>query len=945
MQEKSFKQAIKFERYNICIHRVKRICGGDRQTPTSEAASTTLVSTYGRHLQEYYKNGPTLGDYDELSTAPHNRITFIDLALVKKVERASDKPSVANSLSATTNRPIPGHTDADTRLAADPSAQLKMDEVLKLDPDVRFVLVEGAPGIGKTFFCSELCRKWATLQSLQEYKISLLLKLRQEHVQTAKSLSGILAFFHLDTDFCARVEREIYNSNGKDVLFILDGFDELPSSLIRDMNSFIMKVIRGQCGLSKATRLVTSRPSALHDKDRYFPRKRTHVEILGFTKERILQYAKSALELDPDFEHFKEFLNSSSRNAIYLLMYSPVVCYFVLSIYRSGVVKKLMSKTMTQLYQTLLTVLIRRDMIKRGEWSEDTPLHSFESLPSEVPDLKKVCKLAFDGLFSEKVQIEFTVCDVDFQDLGLLTGTRVRDMFGLRTTYSFLHLSIQEFLAALYVSWNTQPGFVSKVVSETFDLPQVASFNDSSYFFEVHSDNRMLIKPHLYNFGLFLAGMIGCSSFPPCSTKYALYCLFEAQREETMFVKKITGDLIVLSSPMGMYIFGYALLNVSAVWDTVRSSCSFDPLVSSLAQPVLGTIAELTADLDHLSTSPTFLHLLQSVRSLRLYDCDSPGKLLEILPALQSLEAITLSMKYHHDNSLVYQALSKGFDHLSDLKLECEHIDQKDLDPLVETLQSKPFKSLHFSFKRSYRYKLFPPAREVDCNRLIVAALSLPTLKSLSVTNVFFTLKKNDILKNLKCVHFNFSIRVYFHSYSLIDSLYSFVDMCAVPSLIRTFEFSFPPFCRCSLFSFLANLNSCFESNISLQVQWGVLRYIPFIGPCDCKHLSHALRQDPAITRHSLRRSRSLDDFKCVTSKQAEEAAVGAYFRHKARVEAPWPPSLICITRRPLSDHHHSCPDLLELQALHELHPRMIEGLSKSAARWLGPIDKMYYPH
>ena len=155
-------------------------------------------------------------------------------------------PSVANSLSATTNRPIPHHTDADTRLAADPSAQLKMDEVLELDSDVKFVLVEGAPGIGKTFFCSELYRKWATLQSLQEYKIALHLKLRQERVQIAKSLRDILAFFHLDTEFCARVEKEIYDSDGKDVLFILDGFDELPSPLIWDMNSFIMKVIRGQ---------------------------------------------------------------------------------------------------------------------------------------------------------------------------------------------------------------------------------------------------------------------------------------------------------------------------------------------------------------------------------------------------------------------------------------------------------------------------------------------------------------------------------------------------------------------------------------------------------------------------------------------------------------------------------------------------------------------------
>ena len=900
---------------------------GDRQATTSKTVSPVLVPIYGKHLQEFYENGPTLFDYDELSTAPHNRITFIDLVLVKKVERASDKacvPSVANSLSATTNRPIPGHTDADTRLAADPSAQLKMDEVLELDSDVKFVLVEGAPGIGKTFFCSELYRKWATLQSLQEFNIALHLKLRQERVQTAKSFFDILAFFHLDAEFCARVEKEIYDSDGKDVLFILDGFDELPSLLIRDTNSFIMKIIRGQCGLSKATRLVTSRPSALHDRDRYFPCKRTHVEILGFTKERILQYAKSALESDPSFEHFKEFLNSSSRNAIYSLMHSPVVCAIVLSIYRSGFVKKLMSKTMTQLYQTLLQVLIRRDMIKRGELSEDTPVPSFKSLPSEVPDLKKVCKLAFDGLFSEKVQIEFTVLDADFQSFGLLTGIRERDMYrGLKTTFSFLHLSIQEFLAALYVSWNTQSGFVSKVVSEAFELEVGYSF----------------IKPHLYNFGLFLAGMIGCSSFPRCASLYALYCLFEAQGAEVMFVEKIFGGQIYLYSPMEFYIFGYALLNVSAVWDTtVLSSCSFDTLVSSLtyyAQPggkVLGTIAELNADLDQLSTSPPFLHLLQSVWSLTLEDCDSPGKLLEILPALQSLESIALSMKYHHDNSLVYRALSKGFYHLRNLDLEFDHIDYEDLDQLVETLQSQPFESMRFSSERSYQYKLFTPAREVDCNRLIVAALSLPTLKSLSVTNFLFTLKKNDIPENLKCVHLNFTICVNFHSYSLIDSLFSIVDMCAVPTLIQKFEFEFPPFCRCSLFSFLANLNSSFDSNSSLQLEW---HPIADIGPCDCKHLSHALRQDPAITRHGLRRSRSLDDLKCVTSKQTEES-VRAYFRHIVRVA---PDSSYCITRRPVSVHHHSCPDLFELQSLHKLHPRMIEGLSQSAARWLRPID------
>ena len=167
-------------------------------------------------------------------------------------------------------------------------------------------------------------------------------------------------------------------------------------------------------------------------------------------------------------------------------------------------------------------------------------------------------------------------------------------------------------------------------------------------------------------------------------------------------------------------------------------------------------------------------------------------------------------MEYHHDNNLVYRALSKGFYHLRDLELYFDHIDHKDLDPLVETLQSRPFESLCFSFGRSYQYKLFTPAREVDCNRLIVAALSLPTLKSLSVTNVFFTLKKNDIPKNLKCVHLDFTVVVYFHLYSLIDSLYSVVDMCAVPSLFQTFHFEFPSFCRCSLFKLFSQSQQLF---------------------------------------------------------------------------------------------------------------------------------------
>ena len=97
-------------------------------------------------------------------------------------------------------------------------------------------------------------------------------------------------------------------------------------------------------------------------------------------------------------------------------------------------------------------------MVKRGKWDEDTPVPSFKRLPEKVPELKRVCRLAYESLFKEEVQLEFTDSDTgeDFQHLGLLSETKEKDLMGVETSYySFLHLSIQEFLAACHVSWNT----------------------------------------------------------------------------------------------------------------------------------------------------------------------------------------------------------------------------------------------------------------------------------------------------------------------------------------------------------------------------------------------------------------------------------------------------------------------------------------------------------
>lgn len=76
------------------------------------------------------------------------------------------------------------------------------------------------------------------------------------------------------------------------------GFDEMSPSIVQDKVTLIMELICRAC-LPRATRLVTSRPSALHLKEEYVPYPYRHIEILGFTDECKMNYAQLAFASEP----------------------------------------------------------------------------------------------------------------------------------------------------------------------------------------------------------------------------------------------------------------------------------------------------------------------------------------------------------------------------------------------------------------------------------------------------------------------------------------------------------------------------------------------------------------------------------------------------------------------------------------------------------------------
>jgi hypothetical protein len=93
----------------------------------------------------------------------------------------------------------------------------------------KFVLMEGAPGIGKSCLAWELCRMWENgAPCMKEYKLVILLRLREKKVQSISNVRELFYFY--DKEDKDLLVKEVIGNHGKDLLFILDGFDELPKT-------------------------------------------------------------------------------------------------------------------------------------------------------------------------------------------------------------------------------------------------------------------------------------------------------------------------------------------------------------------------------------------------------------------------------------------------------------------------------------------------------------------------------------------------------------------------------------------------------------------------------------------------------------------------------------------------------------------------------------------
>ena len=369
---------------------------------------------------------------------------YINLALIEKEDIT--KPEAYQFMRAT----IHGNIDdiKKSKRATD------IDQVAQL-PDgsqPKCILVEGAPGVGKSTFAWKLCCKWGKGRSLQQYQLVVLLRLRDKNVRAAKNISDLFQYHkrHIQQP----VVEEIQGMGGEGVLLLFEGYDELPKEL-RTESSIFLDVITGR-ELPEATVLITSRPWASEFLHRECKEQISqHIEILGFTKDNIQSYLESTIPDDPSLlPGLKKYISCYPH--IGSLMYIPLNSAIVVEVYRNS--RKddtLVPKTMTELYSSLVRDLLLRHLLdhpvhgKKRRWR----VRSFSDLPQDVhQQLCEVGRIAYEGILHDQ-QVIFSDLPEDFETLGLMQcAPELYVGEGAAVSYNFLHLTVQEYLAAFHLS-------------------------------------------------------------------------------------------------------------------------------------------------------------------------------------------------------------------------------------------------------------------------------------------------------------------------------------------------------------------------------------------------------------------------------------------------------------------------------------------------------------
>lgn len=327
---------------------------------------------------------------------------------------------------------------------------------LEENEDPQLLLIEGAPGIGKTILLKEIAFEWSENRLLTKFKLVLLLCLRDQRVQKLSSADQLFSN-HLEYTTnradTAKLCYDYFSENGgEDILFLLDGYDELPLNMKED--SLIASIINHQL-FPDSSLIISSRPHAsVHLRQQATCR----VDVLGFTEDEKKRYIQSSLKGRPQaIAELSQYLNSHlSLNNLCSVPFNLAALLFL---YKKGIS---LPKNSTELYNLFICLTISCHMAKHGK----TNRKDITDL-AELPDpyfriIQQLSVLSLKALdikrlvFTSEEIMQFcpdieTVPEA-IDGFGILQAVEHFGITCTKRTFNFTHFSVQEYLAAYCVA-------------------------------------------------------------------------------------------------------------------------------------------------------------------------------------------------------------------------------------------------------------------------------------------------------------------------------------------------------------------------------------------------------------------------------------------------------------------------------------------------------------
>ena len=320
----------------------------------------------------------------------------------------------------------------------------------------KHILIEGAPGIGKTVLVKEIAYRWANKEILHSTELLFLIYLRDPRVQKAKSLEQLVELYTVSTEVARTVSKYFFQCDGEKIAFLIDGFDEYPAALRK--SSFIVDIIK-HINVSKSIVVVTSRPTATVALYDYVERR---IEILGFAEEDRNRYISESLCKFPgkEKELHKYLKEKPTINGFCFVPLHLSILLYLLKYQDS------LPETLTEMNESFIVHTIHRHLERnQDEVSPSNTISKLTHLPDHVLDfVHKLSTLAFKGLQENKlvfsqseIETECPVISNTVNGYDLLQAVEHYPLnkskaAGKTTSFNFLHYTMQEFLAALHIS-------------------------------------------------------------------------------------------------------------------------------------------------------------------------------------------------------------------------------------------------------------------------------------------------------------------------------------------------------------------------------------------------------------------------------------------------------------------------------------------------------------